>query len=206
MKQCFKCLQTKPFSDFYKHKQMVDGHLNKCKECAKKDTNSNEKCFSTSNESYDKTEKGVIRVIYKAQKANSKTRKMPMPSYTKQELSIWLYENGFKKLYDNWVKNNYNRKLKPSIDRLNDFEPYTFENIRLVTWQDNCHHQADDILNGIGTGGKRCKKIQQFNQNGELIAEYVSLSAATRQMGRTIENALYRGKSDCFGFIWKYAQ
>ena len=38
------------------------------------------------------------------------------------------------------------------------------------------------------------------------IAEYVSLSAATRQMGRTIENALYRGKSDCFGFIWKYVQ
>jgi len=42
MKQCFKCGEIKPLQDYYKHKMMGDGHLNKCKQCTKDDVRARE--------------------------------------------------------------------------------------------------------------------------------------------------------------------
>jgi hypothetical protein len=42
-KTCFKCNVEKNLEDFYKHNQMPDGRVNKCKECNKKDVRDNYK-------------------------------------------------------------------------------------------------------------------------------------------------------------------
>ena len=42
MKVCFKCGIGKSLNNFYKHKQMGDGHLNKCIDCTKNDVRKRE--------------------------------------------------------------------------------------------------------------------------------------------------------------------
>jgi hypothetical protein len=41
LKTCFKCNELKPLLEFYKHKAMSDGYVNKCKDCTKQDLKNN---------------------------------------------------------------------------------------------------------------------------------------------------------------------
>jgi len=54
MKICRNCLIEKPLSDFYKHDKMLDGHLNKCKECVKSRVNAHREKNIEAARQYDK--------------------------------------------------------------------------------------------------------------------------------------------------------
>ncbi len=54
MKTCFKCGESKPLTEFYRHKNMADGHLGKCRECTKAYARANRATRADWYRNYDK--------------------------------------------------------------------------------------------------------------------------------------------------------
>lgn len=152
-KVCFKCKQLKNINEFYKHKQMGDGHLNKCKECTKKDSATTSRKPIHGYANYDQyRQRHSIKRIFSHRYIGIKSRCLKeikghsYSSYGKKFLSRedwlkWCYEDKnykkFLKLYKNWKLSNFNKKLSPSIDRINNKRSYMKNNLQWLTLSQN---------------------------------------------------------------------
>ena len=87
---------------------------------------------------YKRTIDGLISRIYYSQKGSSKRREHNPPTYSKEQLHVWMTSQvNFNNLYINWVASGYKKDLVPSVDRLDDYKGYSFDNIQLMTWREN---------------------------------------------------------------------
>ena len=194
-KRCYACGSVKSIDCFGINKTEEDGYSALCK-----------KCNNQKSRDYRKTKNGLILNIYQGQIKGSIKRNHPLPKYNKAELKGWiLSQHNFNELYNNWVTSGYNKWLKPSVDRMNNENGYCFDNIRLVTWEENDKKEHINELNG--TNNKRSKTVLQFDKQGNFIEEYYSISHASR------ETNTHNGDISCVckgkqksagGFIWKY--
>ena len=91
-KVCRKCNQEKPIDSFYQHKQMMDGHLNICKECTKervKDYAHTEHGRKVAREWF-KTEKGKAKLT----RHRIKNRKLFPEKYRARQTAQNALRNG----------------------------------------------------------------------------------------------------------------
>ena len=94
LKRCFKCAVEKPLSEFYKHPMMGDGHLGKCKACARKDVNENRAKRIEYYRTYDRERGKTTERKRQLREKNRRKRSIAGPMYTRAHnmltRAVWL--------------------------------------------------------------------------------------------------------------------
>lgn len=191
MKKCTKCKEEKELKEFVKDNSKKSGYSSLCKVCKA---------------NHRRSKNGLVLKIYNSQKLSSKKRNYPQPKYTIKELEVWLFsQENFDELYKKWIDSGYQRLLVPSVDRLNDYKGYSFDNIRLVTWGENNKKGLEDRKSGINKKG--CKTIIQCDLSGNVIKEFFSSGEAERKTGvknSNISCCCNHKRPSAGGYIWKF--
>ena len=99
---------------------------------------------------YEKTINGFLMRLYRNMQSRvTGIQKLKQHLYKnlelldRQEFYKWAKASKeFKKLYDNWVENNYDRKLTPSVDRVDSSIGYRLSNMKWVTHSENSRRGA----------------------------------------------------------------
>lgn len=143
MKQCFKCGIVKQLEDFYRHPDMPDGHVNKCKECNKRDVRANYSDKKDAYKAYDKNRQrhSKTRIFnhrytqIKQRVEGRATREYKVKGtemLTYEQYCVWVKNNmdEFDKIYLAWQQGGFVRRLTPSIDRIDNKQGYTADNIQ----------------------------------------------------------------------------
>lgn len=148
-----------------------------------------------STQKFRKTKRGILTNSYSKQK----TRKEVF--YSLKELhEKFINDHRFNRLFNEWEKSNYNKELKPTIDRINCKIGYHLDNIHCLTWKENRYKQR------METNIFRAKEIVCI-KNGVVVNSFKSVSDAVRKTGimqGNISSSLTGKRKTCGGYSWAY--
>lgn len=171
-KTCSKCKATIKFdskilmsggSYSYKLSNKTVAISGKCSSCVK---TYRAKLFKKTKgmayKKYEKTMSGFLMRLFRNIKSRSigiQKRKYHLYAnkglfFSKEEFYEWANSSAeFKKLFNLWEKSEYDRKLTPSVDRINSSIGYSFSNIRWVT------HSENSRLGSLSRHSKKLRTI-----------------------------------------------
>lgn len=152
---------------------------------------------------FRRTPKGVLTNTYSKQVHRSKIKNMPPPEYTLKEFQDkFLSDPKYLRLFREWEASGYKKSRKPSFDRIDHRLPYSFDNINVMSWEDNRYKQRMEfkII--------RRRKVAQYDKFGDLVTVFDSITSAVSSTGLSqggISACVCNKAKTCGGFYWKYA-
>lgn len=156
---------------------------------------------------------GWFNVHYKRMQKRQRTMFGKDLPFDRWDFEKWIIDNcydKFTKLFDNWVKSNYDNDLCPSIDRIDCCKGYEYSNIQVITWKENNekghYEKTDKKINSMIEKSKR--PVIKLDKNGNKIEMYVSISEASRKnnISTSIICECCQGKRKTGkGYRWIYA-
>lgn len=130
-----------------------------------------------------------------------------MPTYSKEELQFWLLSNDtFNSIFKSWKKNNFQKNETPSLDRLDEGKGYSFDNIRIVDWQENNRSYQIKRRRGQAITVQN-RPVVQINFNKTKINTFNSISIASKisKVNKSNINQVCLGnRNSAGGYLWKY--
>ncbi len=175
--ECPECTkQRKVRTDSYKTKETT-----LCGSCVQRTrpTKNPKELFNP--RKYYRSLTGKASYIYTTQLKKSEERDYSLPSYSREELIDYLLNNQtYLDLFKDWENSGFKKELAPSVDRIDDYKSYSFENIQIVTWGYNNEKYSQDTLSGKSV--KTCKAVDQLDLEGNFIKRFYSQQEAGRQL------------------------
>lgn len=142
---CSKCLIDTPLHLLVKRADCRGGYSRVCLKCkAAVQREARKVNGDIYTKKYEKTEKGYLMRSYRnmlsrvmgVQKTKSHLYK-GLDILSKEDFINWSLETNFKDLLLGYEESGYDRKLAPSVDRIDSILGYTIGNIRWITHSEN---------------------------------------------------------------------
>ena len=133
--------------------------------------------FESATEVYRHMPKGMLTNLFQKLSSRNELKGYGRLPFTLGDFQTWAMNNSdFLRLFNLWVADDYSKKSKPSVDRINPYRGYEFSNMQWLSWNEN-------YLKGIAEVSEKKHKPILMLKNGVEIGKFKSVKDAQYFLG-----------------------